>query len=317
MKLTAFARSLLLAVWATSSGCVSTLSCVIATAPNIRKPDALLEVERAPLSESLLGIDDHFRVDVGPPAAKLSVSIIEPAERDAPPRGTILVLHGMGARSAWMHGTASDLADAGYRAVLVDLRGHGASTGDRLTYGLREALDLTMVIDQLEARRMLAGELGVYGISYGATTAIHLAGLDERVRAVVAVAPFSDMRSEVSHYVRTIGLPGVGPFLSEKYIQAAVDDAGRINGFSPDRADAAIAIQYTDAPVLLIHGKADVIIPCAHSERLHAAAPDHSELLLMPGLGHVTVWVDPLGQVGRASEQWFERYLAAPYNPRR
>jgi pimeloyl-ACP methyl ester carboxylesterase len=128
----------------------------------------------------------------------------------------------------------------------------------------------------------------------------------------VAIAPFSDMRSEVSHYVRTIGIPGVGPFLSEEYIQAAVDEAGRINGFSPDRADAAIAIQYTDAPVLLVHGKADMIIPCSHSERLHAAAQNHSELLLMPGLGHVTVWVDPLGKVRRASEAWFDSHLVQP-----
>jgi pimeloyl-ACP methyl ester carboxylesterase len=305
---------LVFAIALAAPGCVSTLSNVIATAPNVRKPDLVLENESAPLSESLLGIDNHFRVDVGPPPAKLSVSIIEPVPRDddppdMPPRGTILVLHGMGARSAWMHGTASDFARAGYRAVLVDLRGHGASTGDRLTYGLREALDLTMVIDELEARRILVGQLGVYGISYGATTAIHLAGLDERVRAVVAVAPFSDMRSEVSHYVRTIGMPGVGPFLSEEYIQAAVDEAGRINGFSPDRADAAIAIQYTDAPVLLVHGKADMIIPCAHSQRLHEAAPDHSELMLMPGLGHVTVWFDPLGKIQRASQSWFERNL--------
>jgi pimeloyl-ACP methyl ester carboxylesterase len=302
--------SIVLLVGLSSTGCISTLSNVIATAPNVRKPDSVLGTERPPLSESLLGIDDHFRVDVGPPPAKLSVSVIEPADRDTPPRGTIMVLHGMGARSAWMHGKASDFAAAGYRAVLVDLRGHGASTGDRLTYGLREAVDLVTVIDELEARGVLAGRLGVYGISYGATTAIHLAALDERVAAVVAVAPFSDMRSEVSHYVRTIGIPGVGPFLSEEYIQQAVDEAGRINGFSPDRADAAIAIQYTHAPVLLVHGKADVIIPPRHSERLHAAAPRDSKLLLMPGLGHVTVWVDPLGKIRRASQDWFDEFLS-------
>ena len=119
------------------------------------------------------------------------------------------------------------------------------------------------------------------------------------MRAVVAVAPFSDMRSEVSHYVRTIGMPGVGPFLSEEYIQAAVDEAGRINGFSPDRADAAIAIQYTDAPVLLVHGKADMIIPCATASVYTQPRPITAELMLMPGLGHVTVWFDPLGKIER------------------
>lgn len=302
---------LLAAVSATSLGCASLLSGTIATAPNVRKPELLLKTERPPLPESVLGIDEHFRVPVGPPEAVLSVSLIDPPEGESP-KATVMVLHGMGARSAWMIGKAKSLAAAGYRAVLVDLRGHGASTGKRLTYGLREAQDLVRVLNELEDRRLLVGRLGVHGISYGATTAIHLAAIDSRVAAVVAVAPFSDMRSEVSHYVRTIGLPGVGPFLEEDVIQQAIDEAGRIGGFDPDRADAALAIRQTTAPVLLIHGQADFIIPAAHSRRLHAAAPRHSEMMILPGLGHVTVWIDPLRRVQRATEEWFAACLAGP-----
>lgn len=281
----------------------------IVAAPNVNRPLLLEEDPGPPLTESLLGIDEHFRVGVGPPSASLSVSILNPTNNDAPPRGTILVLHGMSARSAWMHGKARALADAGYRAVLVDLRGHGASTGQRLTYGLREAEDLTYVLDALAIRRLLVGRVGVLGISYGATTAIHLAAIDRRVSAVVAIAPFADMRSEVSHYTRTIGLPGIGPFLSEEKIQTAVDEAGLIGGFDPDDANATQAIRQTDAQVLLIHGRADFIIPDEHSHRLHAAAPDHSEVKIFPALGHFTIWVDALGRVDRASREWFDRHL--------
>ena len=58
-----------------------------------------------------------------------------------------------------------------------------------MTFGLQEAKDLSQVVDALGQRGLLAGNLGVYGISYGATTAIHLAAADRRVRAVVAVEP--------------------------------------------------------------------------------------------------------------------------------
>ena len=300
--------TLLSATAASSLGCVSTLGSVIVAAPNVHKPRLLSSDKGPPLPETLLGIDEHFRVEVGPPSASLSVSVIHPDE-DGSPRGTILVVHGMGARSAWMHPKASAFADEGYRAVLVDLRGHGASTGRLLSYGLRESRDLAYVIDALESRGLIAGRLGVYGISYGATTAIHLAAIDRRVAAVVAVAPFSDMRSEVSHYVRTIGMPGIGPFLPEETIQRAVDEAGELGGYKPDDADAALAIAKNDVPTLLVHGKADLIIPEQHSLRLHESAPDHSELMLLPASGHLTIWMDPLRRVERASVRWFDRHL--------
>ena len=81
----------------------------------------------------------------------------------------------------------------GFALVLL-LVPHGHSTGEWLTYGPREAEDLSQVIDELDRRKLLEGRLGVYGISYGATTAIHLAAIDPRVEAVVAVAPFGSMR---------------------------------------------------------------------------------------------------------------------------
>jgi pimeloyl-ACP methyl ester carboxylesterase len=292
------------------TGCVSMLGGIIVAAPNVKKPLQLEQAAARPIPETLLGVDEHFRVEVGPPSASLSICVLNPdLEEVASPRGTILVLHGMGARSAWMHGTARMFAGEGYRAVLVDLRGHGASTGRTLSYGLQEAEDLSYVIDALEHRDLLAGRLGVYGISYGAASAIHLAARDPRVSAVVAVAPFSDMRSEVSHYIRTVGLPGVGTFMAEEKIQLAVDEAGQLGGFSPDLADAALAIERTHAPVLLVHGRADVIIPNGHSRRLHEAAPQHSELVLLRGYGHIGVWIDPLGRVGQEACTWFERHL--------
>lgn len=299
---------LLLATFAACPGCVSTLGSVIVATPNHSNDRLEKKGPWFPPTEKLLGVDEHLRIEVGPPKAVLATSIIHPAH-DKPPRGTILVLHGMGARSFWMHGTARNLADEGYRSVLIDLRGHGGSSGKRMTYGLQEARDVSQIVDELSKRHLIEGPIGVFGISYGAATAIHLAAIDKRIRAVVAVSPFSDMRSEVSHYVRTVGLPAVGPFLSEEYIQRAVDEAGEIGGFEPDWADAAIAIQYSTAPVLLIHGTADMFVPAEHSRRLHAAAPLRSKLVLLRGVGHFSAWLDRKGEVATATQQWFEACL--------
>jgi pimeloyl-ACP methyl ester carboxylesterase len=64
---------------------------------------------------------------------------------DAP---AVLMLHGGGqTRHAW-HATAMNLADAGWRAITVDLRGHGESTHPRpAAYGLEDfAADVRALI---------------------------------------------------------------------------------------------------------------------------------------------------------------------------
>lgn len=284
------------------------LAELMVSTPNRLNPFAGQSNPLPPL-ESVLGADQQFWVKVGPPAAELSVSILEPQVASKPPRGTILVLHGVLARGAAMLPVAWSLGKAGYRAVLVDLRGCGRSTGQFMTYGIQEAKDLSQVIDDLQRRNLLAGQLGVYGISYGATTSIHLAGSDSRIRAVVAVEPFSNAREEIPHFGR-IMVPGLGVMIPPKTYQRSLDEAGQIAQFDPDEADAVKAIQQTTAPVLIIHGTNDWIVPHWHGERLHAAAPDHSQLVSLPGLGHIALWLDPTGRVVQRGREWFDLWLA-------
>jgi pimeloyl-ACP methyl ester carboxylesterase len=284
------------------------LAQVMASAPNRFNP-TVGKLNPLPPIECLLGVDQQFWVNVGPPEASLSVSVVEPGRKWRSPRGTILVLHGVLTRSATMLPAAHALADSGYRAVLVDLRGHGRSTGKYMTFGVQEAKDLSQVIDALQQKNLLAGGLGVYGISYGATTSIHLAGGDRRVRAVVAVEPFATAREEVPHFGRVM-VPGVGLLIPERTYQQSLNEAGQIAQYNPDEADAVKAIQRTSAPVLIVHGTNDWVVPHGQGERLHAAASDHSELVSVPYLGHVALWVDPGRHVAKRACDWFDRWLA-------
>src|SRR5258706_4821522 len=140
-----------------------------------------------------LGVNRQLRVDVGPPPASLAVWIIEPPTNSST-RGTVLVLHGVQDKKTSMLDIGRRLATAGYRAVLVDGRGHGRSSGQWLTYGVLESRDLSQLLDALATQDLLAGKVGVYGVSYGAAAGIMLAGRDARVAAAVAVAPVSSRR---------------------------------------------------------------------------------------------------------------------------
>lgn len=295
------------AYFAAFSACTRPLAEMMTSTPNRFNP--LAEVSRPwPSAEEIAGADETFWVEVGPPRAKLSVSVVEPDERYKQPKATVLVLHGIFMRGLWMMPQAKMLSSAGYRAVLVDLRGHGRSGGDRLGFGRQEAEDLSQVIDELERRDLLAGRLGVYGFSYGATAAIHLAGIDDRVDAVVAVAPFCTIREEIPRFGRVM-IPGAGWLVPNAVYQNALDEAGRLAEFDPDRDTALAALQQTSAQVLLIHGRGDLVIPHADSVRLHESAPQTTELVSVPWTGHITAWADPSGEVADNARRWFEGRL--------
>jgi len=197
----------------------------------------------------------------------------------------VLVLHGIRDSRASMLGWASLLGGAGFRAVLVDLRGHGRSTGATLSYGVFDARDLTRVLDDLEARGLRVGHVGALGVSYGAATAIEWAGADPRVERVVAIAPFASLAEVV---------PGYAPVsLPELFVRRSIALAGTMGGYDPALASPRDAITHTRAPVLLFHGVQDDRIPYWHSREIAAAAPDHAEVVLVDGANHDTVGEDP------------------------
>ena len=289
-------------------GCAPLLTEAIVSTPNRLNP-LIGSVEDLPGVNPVLGIRQRFYVPIrGTTPAEIAVSIIEPTNPLAEPRGTILVVHGIRAQGLWMRGIGRKLIEAGYRVALVDLRGHGASSGETLTFGVQEARDLSQVIDDLQARGLLAGKLGVFGYSYGATTSIHLTAIDRRVAALVAAAPFASARDELPHYVRTI-LPGVGHLISDHAYQDMLLEAGRRGDFDPRDADAEHAITQVEVPVLLLHGMADLVVPAENSVRLRDAAPTVAELELVPEMGHFGIWLDYDGRIARRTVQWFDEHL--------
>src|SRR5881296_2633581 len=123
------------------------LARAIVYAPNT---DKVVDPDDDPKPERLakLGVSRQLRAAVGPPAASLSVWIIEPTNITS--RSTIVVLHGVQDTKRSMLDLGRRIAAGGYRAVLADLRGHGRSSGQWLTYGVIESRDLVQLLDALQ-----------------------------------------------------------------------------------------------------------------------------------------------------------------------
>jgi pimeloyl-ACP methyl ester carboxylesterase len=338
----AAAIALLTAMGLLGSGCVTEgmLAKRVVRAPNQQSVPKTLR-QAATMTPRFLS---NWRVPVGPPAAELAVAVLEPGDYhlkydlredsapgspdsrmmhlnfhvnlarkpDAgrpvvPPKGTLVLLHGiMMNKESMLMPWGAYFAENGYRVVIVDLRGHGGSTGDWIGYGAWEGADLRKVADELQRRGLMTDRVGVFGISYGATMALHWAAQDSRVAAIVALAPFSDPRQAIGEFAHGIA-PRMAASIGDAKFAAAEERAAALAGFNWAATDVPGAMRKVRAPVLFFHGSVDTWILPAHSEQLFLIAPKGSrrELLLDNHLT-LSLRLDPIGAQALA---WFEAAL--------
>ena len=125
-------------------------------------------------------------------------AVISALELDPSPgvakRGTAYLFHGFGNHKEPMLPVAKRLADAGFRCIAWDSRGHGQSGGERASYGMREVDDALRVIKEARKRdQRPRGEEVVWGYSMGAAVALQTLPELPKVKAAVLLAPFADL----------------------------------------------------------------------------------------------------------------------------
>ena len=241
---------------------------------------------------------------------------IQPADH-AQPVGTVILLHGHSGdlrHNAYLVPWVGVFADAGYRVITLEQRGHGDSTGKWISYGAFESRDLVQVVDELQRQNLIAGPLAVFGHSMGASVAILAAAQDPRIDAVVAVSPFASLREEVRDFAAWRA-PWSRWLIHDWFVNRALDAAGRTAGFNPDDADPARAIRHTDTPLLLMHGDNDPIVPVRHSRLIYQARPDHSHLVVFPGADHWSHMKVQFEQFREITLRWLETHLDQPPLP--
>ncbi|MEO6568718.1 MAG: alpha/beta fold hydrolase [Opitutaceae bacterium] len=323
-----------------STGCVtSILANKITRAPNLQSTPTQFRqfaAYRPVLDQQYYSL--ALKIPVSPHPALISVGVIEPgdyqlkhelkstakdhktvvsldmsfakrAETASPtsPKATIFVLHGvMMAKESMLH-WGFFLAEKGYRVVLVDLRGHGQSSGDLISYGAWEPADLSQVLDELTRRQVIVGRVGVLGLSYGGAVAIDWAARDPRVTSVVALAPFSDARKAIDEFAHAL-MPTVVSHVSPEKMAAALALAAKRGQFTWEETDVVAAAHQLRQPILLFHGSNDQWIPLHHSQTIKAAAPSGSALRVGQG-DHLTLSVR-LAPIAEQASAWFDKALA-------
>jgi dipeptidyl aminopeptidase/acylaminoacyl peptidase len=190
----------------------------------------------------------------------------------------------------------------GFTVLMIDLRGHGQSGGDRVTFGVQERRDIIGAVDWLKLQGFQSGRIGVLGVSMGAAAGIGAAADDPDIGALVADCSYSSMDPLVRRVWRgTTGLPD--------FFRPSAVLMGRLLGYDFGSASPIDEIaRIAPRPVLIIHGREDRFIPITEGEQLAAAGPS-AELWAVPGAGHGQSYgMNPQAYVERVAA-FFTRYL--------
>ena len=179
-----------------------------------------------------------------------------------PGEPTLVFLHGNGTAIATMGPVAEAWAAEGFGFLIAAWRGYPGSTGHPSETGI--LLDAEAAYDFAAAGT--DGPIVAYGQSLGSGAAVHLATVRDAA-ALVLEAPYDSVLAVASS--RFPFFP-VGPLLRH-----------------PFRSDRRIA--GVSAPILIVHGDADGIIPIAHGRALHALAPAGATFEAVPGATHFNI----------------------------
>ncbi|MCA9446440.1 MAG: alpha/beta fold hydrolase [Candidatus Omnitrophica bacterium] len=196
----------------------------------------------------------------------------------------VILLHGMGDGCELMLEAGVGLQKAGVNSLSVDHRGFAKSEGS-LSFGVHEREDVRRWIEWARREKGIQGPVGIYGGSYGAGVGLQALAVNPEVSCMVALHPFTDLRSllrsQVKDYIGFGWIPLVTTFAENKFYR-------EIGARGADDVSALSLLEKRDPvpPIFLVHGTADRVIPVEHSRWLSERFPESVEYVEIQGMGH-------------------------------
>ena len=192
----------------------------------------------------------------------------------------IVIVHGIHANRAYLIPQAEILAQAGYHLLLLDLRGHGLSEGDMVTYGGREALDVEAAVNYLAALPEVKN-IGALGHSLGAAGVVRAAADDPRLQALVIQSSYSSLSEVVEDSFNKFAVLPQWPFAP--LIIALAEFRTGVNSKQVDSVRDLATMP--PRPIFIIHSADDNLFPLRYAQEMYNAAQEPKELWIIDQVG--------------------------------
>ncbi len=180
-----------------------------------------------------------------------------------PPAGrpVIAYFHGNGGNIGYRAERLRRFAAAGYGVLLAEYRGYGGNPGEPCERGL--FADAEAALDFLATSNVSSDNIVLWGESLGSGVAVHLAAT-RAIGGVVLEAPFTSVAACAQRRY---------PFVPAAWLVH-------------DRFDSLSRIAQVTAPLLILHGERDMVVPVHHGRALLEAATAPSEGWFSPSASH-------------------------------
>jgi len=217
---------------------------------------------------------EEVRVESVPMADGTRVTVwrAEPARAGAP---TVVYFHGNSANVSSRWKRFKQILDSGFGLYAPSYRGYAGSEGDP-----SEAALISDGLEHFDRAAAAGTPMIVHGESLGTGVATAVAAERPETDLLVLEAPYTalvDMASEQYPWL-PVGMLMTDPMPTRERIGSV------------------------EAPVMILHGTADRIIPVEHGRRLYEFASDPKDLIIIEGVGHSDLWTNGLWKAVLA--QW-------------
>jgi fermentation-respiration switch protein FrsA (DUF1100 family) len=199
-----------------------------------------------------------------------------------PGKATILYFHGNGGEIADRPERFAAYQAEGFGVFFLSYRGYGASTGSPSEAGLVD--DARAAHNWLMAKGIAPDEIMLVGESLGSGVAVQLAA-ERKIKALALEAPFA----------------------SAVNIAAAAYWWLPVRFLMKDRYESFSFIDKVKAPLLVIHGDLDDIVPLSEGKALFARAHEPKEMVVVTGGGHGSIFSS---DSWRLEMRFFDRQVA-------
>lgn len=176
-----------------------------------------------------------------------SLSIVQFTVADSLCKGVVLYLHGNTRNIERYASFAKDFTKNNYEVWMMDYPGFGKSTGERTEQGI---YDDSEIFYKMATARFVADSIIIYGKSIGTGVASRLASRVDCKRLILET-PYYSLDALLRHYAFIYPVSRMAKYHFPTYEY----------------------FENVDAPITLIHGTKDQVIPYSQAKRLQKLKP--------------------------------------------
>ena len=221
--------------------------------------------------------------------------------------------------------TYTVLTNAGFEVVSYAQRGFGGSGGAADLDGPASVADFSTVLQwSLDHTAVTPGQIGAVGMSYGATQSLLAAAADTRVKAVVALSPWTDLstafapggvlrKAALTATLSGATLTSDGQALRTDVASNPAAAVSLLATLSPSRSPLSVVstLNARDVPVLLAGALQDTLISPSDVPALYSKLTGPKRMFLLQGdhgAGLSSIALGPNGP-WTAAVSWLQRYV--------